>query len=615
MKRWHPLLALALLLLTAACGDNIEITDYSIIPEPVYMVQKGRSFTVTSSTKLCFENLGQNNPTAKYIANTLRHMHVRPAFIGTPHKNCITFAINDTLNPALGDEGYLLQVHPDGIFVSANTEAGLFYAFQTFVQMLPDDILHQSYSRIVMPECTILDYPRFSWRGSHLDVCRHFFSVKQIKRHLDLMATYKLNRFHWHLTDDQGWRIEIDQYPQLNDIGSWRVDRTQQPWGYEQPPRPGEEPTYGGFYTQKEIAEIVEYAAQRHIEVIPEIDLPGHASAILASYPELACDNYPYTVAIGPYWPPKAVLCVGNDKSIQFVSDIIEEVATLFPSEYIHIGGDVAYKDNWEHCPKCQARIHRQGLADENALHGWFLTQVSDMLARKGKRLIGWDDIMDFPLDSDAVIMAWRGDTTAFASALLGHAVISANPSYCNLECYQADSNCQPTAFPQYLLLHHAYHYDPIPPTLTERAQPYILGGECMLWTDYTTSYDQAEYQLLPRLCAIAECLWTPREQKDWPHFQQKIEHHKTRLHLSGHKVCPGSFKPIVTKTADSEGLLITITTEVYGSYVYYTTDGSAPTPDSPLYTAPIHLTKGTLLRTLTLYNGQAQEEVYDFLI
>ena len=213
MKRWHILFAFALLLLTTACGDTIEMREYSIIPEPVYMVQKGRTFTLSPSTKLCFENLGQNNPTAKYIANTLRHMHVRPAFIGTPHKDCITFAINDTVNPELCDEGYLLQVHPDGIFVSANTEAGLFYAFQTFVQMLPDNIQHRSYSRIVMPECTILDYPRFRWRGSHLDVCRHFFTVKQIKRHLDLMAAYKLNRFHWHLTDDQGWRIEIDKYP------------------------------------------------------------------------------------------------------------------------------------------------------------------------------------------------------------------------------------------------------------------------------------------------------------------------------------------------------------------------------------------------------------------
>ena len=614
MKRWHILFSLTLLLLATACGDNMEVKEYSIIPEPVYLVQKGRTFTLSSSTKLCFENLGQNNPTAKYITTSLRQMHVRPAFIGTPHKDCITFAINDSINPALGDEGYLLQVHPDGIFVSANTEAGIFYAFQTFVQMLPDNFQHRSYSRIVMPECTILDYPRFPWRGSHLDVCRHFFSVKQIQRHLDLMAAYKLNRFHWHLTDDQGWRIEIDQYPQLNDIGSWHVDRTHQPWGLEEPAHPGEEPTYGGYYTKKEIAEIVEYAAQRNIEIIPEIDLPGHASAILASYPELACDNHPYSVAIGPYWPPKAILCAGSDQVMQFVADVLDEVTQMFPSEYIHIGGDVSYKANWENCPRCQSKMHRLGLSNENQLQGWFLSEVADMLARKGRRMIGWDDIMDcYQPDSDAIVMAWRGDTAAFSAALHGNAVISANPAYCNLECYQADSTYQSPAFPQYITLYHTYQYDPIPPTLTENAQPYIWGGQCMLWTDYITTYDRAEYQLLPRLCALAECLWTPRDRKDWPHFQSKIEHHKTRLRNSGYNPCPGSFKPTVTRTSEPDGLLVTITTEVKGSYIYYTTDGSDPSPESPLYTTPLHLPAGTLLRTLTLFNGKAQEGIYDF--
>ena len=614
MKRWHILIATAMLMLTTACVDNIEVKEYSIIPEPVYLVQKGRTYTLSPSTKLCFENLGQNSPTAKYITTSLRQMHVRPAFIGTPKKDCITFTINDTVNPSLGDEGYLLQVHPDGIFVSANTEAGIFYAFQTFVQMLPDNFQHRSNSHVVMPECTILDYPRFTWRGSHLDVCRHFFTVKQIERHLDMMAAYKLNRFHWHLTDDQGWRIEIERYPQLNDIGSWRVDRTNQPWGYEDPARPGEEPTYGGYYTKEEIAEIVAYAAQRNIEVIPEIDLPGHASAILASYPEMACDDYPYTVAIGPYWPPKAVLCVGNDEVMQFVADILDEVTQLFPSEYIHIGGDVNYKANWENCPRCQTRMRQLGLANENELQGWFLHQVDDMLARKGRRMIGWDEIMDCTQpDSDAVIMAWRGDTTAFAAALHGYAVISAHPSYCNLECYQADSCHQSPAFPQYLTLYHAYQYDPIPPTLTQNAHPYVWGGQCMLWTDYINSYDRAEYQLLPRLCAIAECLWTPRDRKDWPRFQSKIEHHKARLRNLGYNVCPGSFKPTVTRSSEPDGLLVTITTEVKGSYVYYTTDGSDPTPESPLYTTPLHLPEGTLLRTLTLFGGQAQEGIYDF--
>lgn len=614
MKHWYSILAIAMMLLAASCRDNIQMTEYSIIPEPAYMVQKGRTFDLTPSTKLCFENLGQNAPTAKYIANSLRKMHVRPAFIGSPDKNCITFTLNDTVNPAIGEEGYLLQIRPEGIFISANTEAGLFYAFQTFLQMLPDDIQDHAYSHIIMPECTILDFPRFAWRGSHLDVCRHFFTVKQIEKHLDLMAAYKLNKFHWHLSDDQGWRIEIEQYPQLNDIGSWHVDRTDAVWGHEEPPREGEMPTYGGFYTPEDIAEVVEYAAVRNIEVIPEIEFPAHSSAILAAYPELACDNYPYAVAVGPCWPPKAVLCAGSDKTMQFVTDILDEVAELFPSQYIHIGGDAPLLDNWENCPRCQTKIRQLGLADEADLHSWFLAQIESHLAQKGKRIIGWDEILGCGrLSGDAVVMAWSGDSTAFEAALRGNAVISANPEYCNMEYYQADSAYHPLAFPQSLTLFKTYQYDPVPSNLTQNARPYIWGGECILWTDYVTTYDQASYQLLPRLCALSECLWSAPDRKDWPRFQKKIEHHKQRLALNGYKVCRGSFKPMVTKSSDGPSLLVTIACEVEGSYIYYTTDGSDPTPESPLYVAPLHLQPGTLLRTLTLWNGEPQEGIYDF--
>ena len=572
-----------MMLLLASCGKTVKCESVDIVPRPISVEMQNGTYKLKIAKGECV--------------------------------NCALKRIDFTEDKTLGEEAYTLTISKSGIAISASSPAGAFYAKQTLRQMIPAEaITDKKVTAVVLPCCTIKDAPHFAYRGAHLDVCRHFFTVNQIERHLDLMAAYKLNRFHWHLTDDQGWRIEIDRYPQLNDIGSWHVDRTNQPWGYEDPARPGEEPTYGGFYTKKEIAEIVEYAAQRNIEVIPEIDLPGHASAILASYPELACDDHPYTVAIGPYWPPKAVLCVGNDQVMQFVSDILDEVTQMFPSEYIHIGGDVTYKANWESCPRCQTKMRQLGLANENELQGWFLHQVDDLLARKGRRMIGWDEIMDCTLpDSDAVIMAWRGDTTAFAAALHGYAVISANPSYCNFEYYQADSIYQSPAFPQYLTLYHTYQYDPIPPTLTENAHPYVWGGQCMLWTDYITTYDRAEYQLLPRLCAIAECLWTPLDRKDWPHFQAKIEHHKARLRNVGYNVCPGSFKPVVTRTPEPDGLLITITTEVKGSYVYYTTDGSDPTPESPLYTTPLHLSEGTLLRTLTLFGGQAQEGIYDF--
>ncbi|MCQ2260631.1 MAG: family 20 glycosylhydrolase [Bacteroidales bacterium] len=612
--RLEGLLIILLALLTTSCDKTVQVSEYSIIPEPVYLVQKGRTFTLSSHTQLRFENMGQNTPTAKYVTNRLRQMHIRPALIGRSKKPCITLTINDTANTAIGDEGYLVQVTPDGITLSANTEAGLFYAFQTFLQMLPEDVSQASYKRVVLPECTILDYPRFAWRGSHLDVCRHFFDVKQIEKHLDLMASYKLNKFHWHLTDDQGWRIEIEKYPELNDIGSWHVDRTDQRWGKETPAKPGEEPTYGGYYTKKEIAEVVEYAAQRNIEVIPEIDIPGHCSAMLAAYPELSCDGGEYTVAVGPYWPPKAILCAGEEKTLQMLCDILDEVAECFPSEFVHIGGDEAMTDNWQACPKCQAQMRRNNLRDEKELQGWFLAQVQEHLSRKGRRIIGWDEILDHGhITTNAVVMSWRGDSCTYSAAIRGHDVISANPKYCNLEFYQGDSLYHPLAFPQFLDLLTCYMYDPMPKGLTEQDQAHVWGGECILWTDYITHYSQAEYQLLPRLCALSECLWSMPDRKDWGLFQKKIEHHKTRLKCLGYNCCKGSFKPYVTAIPDGNGAMVSIMTEVDGSYIYYTTDGSKPTPESQIYQSPIRLPRGTHLRTITLYRGEIQEGIYDF--
>lgn len=614
MKHWQLALAALLLLLTSSCGESVSVSEFAIIPEPVYLVQKGRSFTMDRSTKLCFENLGQNTPTAKYIASSLRRMHIRPAFIGHPERNCITFALTDSVNHLLGNEGYSLKVKPEGIYISANTEAGLFYGYQTLIQLFPDDITTTSYHRVTLPECTIVDYPRFEWRGSHLDVCRHFFSVKQIEKHLDLMAAYKLNRFHWHLSDDQGWRIEIEKYPQLNDVGSWRVDRDDVQWGDGEPARPGEEPTYGGYYTKQDIAEIVEYAAQRHIEVVPEIEIPGHCSAVLASYPEFACDDYPYTVAVGPYWPPKAILCAGNDEVLQFLYDVMDEVAQMFPGEYIHIGGGETYKDNWETCPKCHARMRKLGLDNEDQLQGWLIGQVAEHLSRKGKRVVGWDEMLDCgPVSKETVVMNWRNVTGAVKAVRHGNNVVMALPDYCNLDYCQADPAHQPPSFGIELPLSKVYHFNPVPSGLSKLETLHILGGQCFLWTDYIKNYDQAEYMLLPRLCAMSECLWTPSDRKDWMRFRQHIERHKARLHANGYRCCLGSFRPTVTKVMEGNEWLVTLSTEVEGTYVYYTLDGTDPTPESPLYVSPLHLPRGTQLRTLSLYNEHVQEGVYEF--
>lgn len=615
IKHWYS--AILIILLFAACGDNDVVTDYSIIPEPVYIVQKGRSFTLTTRTKLCFENLAQNSATAKYITNSLRKKHVRPAFIGKPNKNCITFTINDTTNTAIGDEGYLLQVRPEGIFVSANTEAGLSNGFRTFVQMLPNDIQSHPYRRIALPEVTILDYPRFSWRGSHLDCCRHFFSVKQIKKHLDLMASYKLNKFHWHLSDDQGWRIEIDQYPELNDIGSWHVDRTNQQWGFEEPARKDEAPTYGGYYSKADIQEIVRYAADRNIEVIPEIDLTSHCSAILAAYPDLSCDGGPYKVAVGPCWPNKALLCAGNEKVITFITNLLDEVTQLFPSEYIHIGVSESDKENWESCPLCQAKMKKYGLANEQELQAWLVSEIESILSLKGKRIIGWDDIIDNPnLSSEAIVMASKEDEHILKDVFRGNNVIVTTPEFCNLDCYQTDSTAHKTkAFPQFLPLQKVYQYDPMPHGITSDVQSKILGGEGILWSDYILNYKQAEYLLLPRLLALSECFWSQPANKDWTRFRRKIEINKKRLGSNGYNYCKGDFCPYVSIQSSDKNVQVTLSSEVDNSYIYYTTDGSTPTPESNIYQKPITLPKGTHLRTITLYEGEIQGGISDFYL
>lgn len=607
------LLVAVLFFLTISCGKSTEITSYSIIPEPSFTTIKDGTFTFSTSTRLCFENLGQNSPTAKYISQSLRKMHFSPSYASTPESDCITFSIHDTINPAIGDEGYVIRVQPDAIVINANTETGLFYAFQTFVQMLPDDMEENRYKSITLPACTIMDYPRFSWRGSHLDCCRHFFTVKQVKRHLDLMAAYKLNRFHWHLADDQGWRIEIERYPQLTDIGAWRVDRTQQAWGEAAPPMPDEEPTYGGYYSQEEIAEIIAYAAERHIEVIPEIDLPNHCSALLAAYPEYSCDGGPYQVQNGPCPNSEATLCAGNEQTMDFIYGILDEVAQLFPSEYIHIGGGEANTAHWKECPLCQARMRQLGFADERQLQGWMVSQIADSLSRKGKRTICRDEVLGFGINDDLIINAWSNADAPVLAARRGHPVISALADYCNLDCRQADSLYHPVAANKFLPLWQAYEFEPIPAGLVETEQSFIWGGEAVFWSDYAITYSDVEYQLLPRLCALAECFWSLSDNRDWSRFQQKIECHKQRLRIHGYHCCDGSFRPIITAQKEKEEIVVTLSPEVLGSTFYYTTDGSMPTSKSAQYAQPLHLTPGTMLRTCTYYRGEMQEGVHDF--
>ncbi len=424
-------------------------------------------------------------------------------------------------------EGYSLQVTPAGIQIIAGDESGLFYGIQTLRQLLPDSVEKQNISirGHSIQSAVIQDYPRFGWRGMHLDVSRHFFQVDFVKRYIDMIAFHKMNVFHWHLTDDNGWRLEIKQYPKLTEICAWRVDREDQDWRKWSPIKPGEQSTYGGFYTQEEVREIIAYAAERQITVIPEIEMPGHSSEIFAAYPGLSCKGDLLPVRPGSYWPNEDILCAGNDSVFTFLENIIDEVVELFPAEYIHIGGDEAAKKHWKTCPKCQARIKAEHLADEHELQSWFIQKMERYIQSKGKRIIGWDEILEGGLAADATVMSWRGEAGGVAAAQAGHNVIMTPSSHVYFDHYQGNPETEPQAIGGDSPIQKVYSYEPIPAELAANEHKYVLGAQANLWTEFVKTTDHAEYMVLPRMTALSEVLWSAPEQRDWVDFQARLQY------------------------------------------------------------------------------------------
>ncbi len=526
MKHIKTLIILLLAIFSITSCQKIE--PIAVIPEPSECTQKKGHFSIDEQTILCFGNIGEEG---RDIMKTIRESYPKKFKGLQPNlgdeesagKNSILFAINEKPDETLGDEGYTLTVTPRKVVAKANTVAGLFYAYQTLVQMsYASQIAGNGHYSV--PCAKIKDHPRFAYRGAHLDVSRHFFDVDYVKKYLDMMASYKLNKFHWHLTDDHGWRIQIDKYPALTSKGAWRPERSK--WDTLHPMSPDEPATYGGFFTKDQVREIVEYAAARNIDVIPEIEIPGHCSAILYAYPQYACDNYPYVVAVGPYWPPKAIMCAGNDEVLRFYKDVLDEVAELFPYPYIHIGGDEAFNDNWQVCPKCQQRIADKGLKDEMALQQWLMNEIEQHLKSIGKKAIIWDDIVSEDMVNKSTIMCWQGPQAAIIAANHGNDLILCPTSHCYFNFYQNDPDKEPLAMTGLITLEKAYTFDPMPEGLSEKAQKHILGGQCNLWTEFINTPKQADYMIYPRICALAECVWTDPAHKDWKKFQNKVEMH-----------------------------------------------------------------------------------------
>jgi hexosaminidase len=590
----------------------------SVIPKPVKMKSGTGSFLINDRTALLFiagDEEAMN--TARLFAGHLE-MAGGPLLtalgVSKNYRNIpgIIFSIKkDAHIPA---EGYLLTVSKNSIIIEGGSGAGLFYGMQTLLQLLPPEIFAsnalQPGNTWRVPCITIQDHPRFPYRGMHLDVSRHFFPKEFILKYIDLIASFKMNTFHWHLTDDNGWRIEIKKYPKLMQTSAWHVDRENLPWLERPPQKAGEKANYGGYYTQDEIREVVEYAKKRYVTIIPEIEMPAHSVEVLAAYPQFSCTGGPFTVPPGSYWPNSDILCAGNDSTFTFLEDVLTEVMDLFPSKYIHIGGDEADKSCWKECPKCQARIKAEGLKDEKELQSYFIKRIEKFVSSKGRKLIGWDEILEGGLAPEATVMSWRGLEGGIAAARQNHNVIMTPGTYCYFDHYQGDPKTQPKAIGGFLTLKKVYSFEPVPRELTKEQSKYILGAQGNLWTEYIPTPEHAEYMAVPRMIALAEVNWTPANLKNWNDFRARLEPEFRRLDLLHVNYCKGSDKVEIRTHYDkkSQSMKCVLESEQPGIPIVYTLNGNDPTPASPVYNGPFEIKKNAYIKAGLLRDGKVMQ-------
>jgi hexosaminidase len=592
----------------------------NVIPQPANIKAGQGSFIITDKIPLLIN--GKNTETqrsALFFAEKLKlsggpALVIREMSAADKKTPSIIFSIaGDGKLPA---EGYKLKVTKKNITLTGGSAAGLFYGVQTLFQLLPPEIEGEGLLKAAgSPEVKcieITDQPRYPYRGMHLDVSRHFFPKEFIKKYIDLIAMYKMNTFQWHLTDDNGWRIEIKKYPKLTEIGAWRVDRENLPWNERPPQKPGEKATYGGFYTQDDIREIVRYAEDKYVTIIPEIEMPAHSREVLASYPSLSCTGGPFTVPPGSYWPNSDILCAGNDSTFVFLQDVLSEVIELFPSKYIHIGGDEADKTQWKECPKCQARIKSDGLKDEKELQSYFIKRINKFLVSKNRRMIGWDEILEGGIAPEATVMSWRGIEGGIAAARLGHDVIMTPTSFCYFDYYQADPDFEPKAIGGFVPLKKVYSFDPTPGELTRAEGRFILGAQGNLWTEFIPTTGQAEYMAVPRMIALAEVAWTPNELKNWNSFRQRLSDHFKRLEYLGVNYSKGSFKVDVSTWFDRKNnvLKARLESEQPGLPILYTLNGNDPTIKSSVYTEPLEIKGNSYIKAGIFVDGKLKEKL-----
>jgi hexosaminidase len=585
-----------------------KANPFHIIPEPVSVSLQNGAFVLNDETDVITDSKSADIASllAQMLNESFGFHFVAKKENASAQANAIALQIKNKSNASLGNEGYNIQISPKKIILSANTVHGLFYGIQTLMQLLPPSNIQAQTKNISLkiPSVVITDYPRFGYRGMMLDVSRHFFSKDFIKKYIDEMAKYKFNVFHWHLTDDQGWRIEIKGLPELTSIGGWRVPRTGQ-WGTFEEPQPNEKATDGGFYTQDDINEIVSYAKQRFIQILPEIDVPAHSLALIASYPNLSCTQKQYDVS--PQYTPDSlddVLCIANDSTWLILDKIFTQVAQLFPYQYIHTGGDEANRQFWMKDPKDIALMQKEGIKTAAELQSYFEKKLEKLIISKGKKMIGWDEIVEGGLAPEAVVMSWRGMKGGIEAAKQGHEVIMTPILETYLSRKQGDASVEPFG-PGLLRLSTCYKFEPVPGGVDPKL---ILGGQASTWTEKIPNYRHLEYMTWPRAMAISEVLWSPKSSRSWNDFANRVEQHFSYLNADSVRYSRSVYDPIVTAIKGTDNSMkIELTTEMPGLTIYYTFDGTDPDNFYPNYCGePLDIPKGASeIRAVAYKNGK----------
>lgn len=598
---------------------NAEL-EPAIIPKPTSLKRTTGEFVLPSAIVISSNSFEDSKYAVAFLKDKLEKNTASQVktVLGDKKAGTINFLLVSTTENQLGDEGYSLTVHRKTIIIKANSAAGLFYGVQTLLQLFPKEI-ERGQKRLdfvwKLPCVEIRDSPRLGWRGLLFDVSRHFFTKDEVKQYIDGMVRYKYNVLHLHLSDNEGWRIEIKKYPKLTEIGAWRPKREGN-FGTFDPPARDAANDYGGFYTQEDIRELVQYAKERFVNIMPEIDVPGHSLAAVAAYPELSCtaDAKNYRVRSGEKimdWSaggelPEAIydnnLCPANEQVYQFIDDVISEIAPLFPFHYIHMGGDETSTNYWEKSDGIKSLMQRENLKDMRAVQGYFIMRVNRLVQKHGKKFMGWDEILASEVPEDAAVMAWHTPEKGAEATQRKHPVVMTPFGYTYLDLRQADAIIEPPVYKE-LRLSKAYQFNPVPKGADIN---YILGGQANLWTEQVYNIRHAEYMTWPRAFAIAEALWSVDDTKNWPEFFRRVEAHFKRLDESSTKYAPSVYDPIFGVSRSTKGqVLVSLSTEIEELSIFFSFDNSYPDRFYPQYKEPIAIPgDAKMLRVITYKNG-----------